>query len=194
MLALSPALSVGFRRNIMLKYTAAFSFVLALAVPLSAHADSPSIKSGTPVIYLADNLDEKDKLGWCIDTEGRGFAETLQSHSCKPAGRGDSDTQFSYHEASGTIQSVPYEGKCMTLSDPENAVWPFGLLDCVPGKESQKFVYDQASMEIWIGSDPSKCVVVATDSIAAGPFMSRDLILADCDSVETQFKQWVVKD
>ena len=103
------------------------------------------------------------------------------------------DTQFSYDVESGQIRSVAFEGKCMSLSDPENKVRPFGLLDCVSGEGSQKFVYDSQSMEIRIGSDTSNCVVVATESMAAGPYMSRDLTYANCGSVEEKFKQWVVK-
>ena len=49
-------------------------------------------------------------------------------------------------------------------------------------------------MEIRISSETSKCVVVAPNSISAGPFMSRDLIYANCRSVENKYKQWVVKD
>ncbi len=177
----------------MLKQIAIFSIVMALATPITAHSKAPDLKSGTPVIYLADNLDEKDNLGWCIDTEGKGFAEKLQSHSCKPASDGGTDTQFSYDSKSGQISSVPFKGKCMTYNDPKNAVWPFGLVDCVPGKASQKFIYDKSSMEIHIGSTPSKCVIVASKSIKAGPFMSRDLISADCASVENKYKQWIIK-
>ena len=120
-------------------------------------------------------------------------AETLQSHSCKQASRGVTDTQFSYDGASGQIRSVPYNDKCMTFSDPDNKVWPFGLLDCEADNPSQKFVYDATSMDIRIGSDQAKCVVVAPKSITAGPYMSRDLIYADCKSVEKKFKQSVVK-
>ena len=177
----------------MLKQTMIAGAMIFFLGPVAAVAEPPVLQSGTPVIYLSDNLDERDKLGWCIDTRGRGFAETLQAHSCKPAGHGDMDTQFSYDAESGQIRSVPYAGKCMTLSDPENRAVPFGLLDCVSGEASQKFVYDSRSMEIRIDSDTSKCVVVAPDSRGAGPFMSRDLILANCGSVEEKFRQWIVK-
>ena len=53
----------------------------------------PVIQTKGPLVYLADNLGEEKKLGWCIDTEGKGFHEPLQSHSCKPEG---ADTQFKY--------------------------------------------------------------------------------------------------
>ena len=177
----------------MLKQAAIAGAMIVCLGPVAAEAEAPVLRSGTPVIYLADNLDEKDKLGWCIDTRGRGFADTLHAHSCKPAGPGPRDTQFSYDAESGQIRSVAFDGKCMAFSDPENEVLPFGLLDCASGEASQKFVHDPKSMEIRIGSDATKCVVVGPHSAAAGPFMSRDLIHADCGSVETKFKQWIVK-
>ncbi|GAM67021.1 hypothetical protein JCM19236_3351 [Vibrio sp. JCM 19236] len=148
---------------------------LCLVVSCSAFASAPDLKSATPVIYLADNLEEKDNLGWCIDTDGRGFSELLQAHSCKPAAEEPLDTQFRYIIETGQIRSVPYANKCMTLSDPENLTHPFGLLDCVQGQKSQQFVYDADSMEIRIHSDLSKCVLVAEEAIIAGPYMSRDL-------------------
>ena len=63
----------------------------------SAHKISyrtpPELQTPEPVIYLADNIDEQDALGWCIDTLGRGWSEQLQTHSCKPQG---GDVQFAY--------------------------------------------------------------------------------------------------
>ena len=178
----------------MLKHAMIAGTVIFLFGSNAAEAEPPVLQSGTPVIYLADNLDEKDKLGWCIDTEGRGFAETLHAHSCKPEGRDARDTQFSYDAESGQIQSVAFEGKCMAFSDPDNEERPFGLLDCVPEEASQKFVYDPQSMEFRIGSDTSKCVVVGPESSGAGPFMTRDLLYADCGSLEDKLKQWVVRE
>ncbi|MBT0955819.1 hypothetical protein IV417_00350 [Alphaproteobacteria bacterium KMM 3653] len=78
------------------------------------------------MIHLADNLNEKAKLGWCIDTVGRGLSDQLHAHSCKPTG---DDVLFSYAE-NGVISSATYEGKCMAYSAPENAERPFGLVDC----------------------------------------------------------------
>lgn len=175
-----------------LKYITLLSMGLMLFAQSVVHAEAPDLKSGMPVIYLADNLDEKDQLGWCIDTRGRGFAEKLQAHSCKPARDGGNDTQFSYHSGSGQIRSVPYENKCMTLNDLEDKESPFHLLDCKEGEASQKFVYDAESMEIQLGSDVSTCVVVAASSKSAGPFMSRDLLPVDCESADKTVKQWVV--
>ena len=176
----------------MIKLSSSTMWVILVLVSFGAGADAPNLKSGTPVIFLADNLDEKDQLGWCIDTEGRGFAEKLQSHSCKPKRQRALDTQFDYEADSGQIRSVAFAGKCMTFKDPDNKVWPFWLQDCVSGDASQQFVYDSGSMELRIGSNPSKCVVVAPASIAAGPFMSRDLLVDDCRSIDTKFKQWVI--
>lgn len=160
--------------------------------PFVVNAEAPTLQSAAPVIYLADNLDEKDKLGWCIDTEGRGFAETLQAHSCKPDRGKANDTQFAYNADTGQIQSVAFEGKCMTLSSSNSDTHPFDLLDCADSQTSQQFSYDPKSMEIKLRSDGSKCVVVSNNSIIAGPFMSRDLIYQDCTMVDAPYKQWVV--
>lgn len=167
---------------------------MSMCAPIGVLADAPVLKSGTPVIYLADNLDEKDQLGWCIDTKGRGFAENLQAHSCKPDRGQASDTQFSYHEASGQIRSVPFEGKCMTLNEGGSGDWPFTLVDCLEGNLAQQFSYDAKTKEIQLASDQSQCVVVADKSNSAGPFMSRELRSASCLSTEDRYKQWVVKD
>ncbi|MGH1483414.1 MAG: ricin-type beta-trefoil lectin domain protein [Geminicoccales bacterium] len=154
-------------------------------------AEAPVILTEGAVIYLADNLDEKDKLGWCIDTEGRGFAEQFQAHSCKPKG---GDTQFSFDAATGVIQSVAFDGKCMTLSDPDNQALPFGLLDCEQDEPAQQFAYDAETMQFKIAGDDTHFVAVAPISIAAGPFMSRDLILASCADTDPSIMQWVSRD
>ena len=51
-----------------------------------ANSNKPNIQSPNPIIYLADNLDEQDRLGYCIDTDGKDFSDSLQVHSCKPNG------------------------------------------------------------------------------------------------------------
>ena len=38
------------------------------AAPKLALDNAPIIQTPAPIIYLNDNLDEKDKLGWCFDT------------------------------------------------------------------------------------------------------------------------------
>ena len=67
-----------------------FLLLMALGVCLvgPAYAAPPDVKTPTPMIYLADNLDEKDGLEWCIDTVGRGLSDRLHAHSCKPRGGG----------------------------------------------------------------------------------------------------------
>ncbi len=154
-------------------------------------AASPNIQTPSPVIYLADNLDEKDQLGWCIDTLGRGFAEELQAHSCKPNG---GDVQFSIDATSQQIRSVEFNGKCMTLSAPENEAVPFGLKDCAADEPSQRYVYDQATMQIRFAGDETKCVSVATQSRSAGPFMSRDLKLTPCADTDEILMKWIVRE
>lgn len=160
---------------------------------ISAHADTPSdgpnIQAEGPIIYLKDNLDEQANLGWCIDTEGKGFSDQLQAHSCKPEGY---DTLYYYDEPSSMVQSVEFVEKCMAFNAPENAVNPFGLVDCAEDDMSQKFIYDKDSMEIRIFTDEATCVTVAETIIEAGPYQSRDLIAAPCKDLDASFKQWTV--
>ncbi len=163
---------------------------LLFLAPLITTAEAPDIQTKGTVIYLADNLNEEAKLGWCIDTQGRGFSDKLHSHSCKPGG---GDTQFSFNETSGMIQSVEFKGKCMTLNNPEDTDVPFGLLDCIDGEVTQQFIYDSDSMEFRIATDDSKCVAVAEPIIEAGPFQSRHLIFAPCADLSPGFKQWVIR-
>merc|ERR1719316_2658610 len=82
---------------------------ILLCIALPTDAGSPDLKTPEPVIYLADNLDEKDNLGFCIDTVGKGLSEKLHAHSCKPKG---GDVQFYYNAASRQIVSATYSGKC----------------------------------------------------------------------------------
>ena len=78
--------------------TAACSEGVIAETPVSPAANTPIIQTNPPFIILNDNLDEKDKLGWCFDTKGWGFTEQLHAHSCKPAG---DDVLFSYDDVSG---------------------------------------------------------------------------------------------
>ena len=63
-----------------LSWTGTTAFLLMCALPISANALPPELQTAAPVIYLADNLDERSNLGWCIDTVGRGFGDQLQAH------------------------------------------------------------------------------------------------------------------
>jgi len=70
--------------------------LLLLFIPLVSFGQPlPILQTPSPVIYLADNLDEQDQLGYCIDTRGRGFNEKLHAHSCKAKG---GDVQFFYNK------------------------------------------------------------------------------------------------
>ncbi len=163
---------------------------LLLLIPMAAYAAPPDLKTPAPVIYLADNLDEKDKLGWCIDTVGRGFGERLHTHSCKPRG---GDVQFLYDEAARRIASATFSGKCATLTAPAAAGVSLGLVDCSKDSAEQAFDYDGKAMEFRPGGDPTLCLVAGDASRSAGPFMSRGLGLAPCGSTDAGFKQWRIK-
>ncbi|MGL4237430.1 hypothetical protein, partial [Tabrizicola sp.] len=92
------------------------------------------------------------------------------------------------------IASVEFAGKCMTLSAPDSAEIPFGLHNCVQNEPSQEFVYDAMTQQIRLTSDPATCVAVGQTSRAAGPFMSRDLTIAQCDGTEPVYLEWVIRD
>ena len=162
----------------------------SIALCNTAMAEAPALQTPAPVIYLADNLDEVDALGWCIDTLGRGFSEQLQAHSCKPQG---GDVQFFFDGETGQIQSAEFAGKCMTLSEPENEAVPFGLKDCLENDASQQFAYAAETMQFTLASDETLCLSVAETSRSAGPFMSRDLKLTPCQGTDSVFMQWIIK-
>jgi hypothetical protein len=159
----------------------------ALVLTLPALAESPDLKTPAPVIYLADNLDETDKLGWCIDTQGRGFGENLHAHSCKPQG---GDVQFSFDEKTGQIRSVAFSDKCMELIAPDDLRIAFGLRDCIGDRTQQQFEFDQSIGHILPVSHPDSCVGVGETSRRAGPFLSRDLILISCAMVAPELIMW----
>ncbi len=162
----------------------------SIALCNTAMAEAPALQTPAPVIYLADNLDEVDALGWCIDTLGRGFSEQLQAHSCKPQG---GDVQFFFDGETGQIQSAEFADKCMTLSEPENEAVPFGLKDCLENDASQQFAYATETMQFTLASDETLCLSVAETSRSAGPFMSRDLKLTPCQGTDSVFMQWIIK-
>ena len=155
-----------------------------------AEAAPPSLLTPGPVIYLADNLDEQDRLGWCVDTVGRGFGERLHAHSCKPQG---GDVQFAYDAEARRIVSATFAGKCATLTGPVAAGTSLGLVDCAKEAASQDFDYDRDAMAFQPGSDRTLCLAVGAASRSAGPFMSRDLLLAPCAPTDARYRQWRVK-
>ncbi|MDE0030789.1 MAG: hypothetical protein OXU42_15470 [Deltaproteobacteria bacterium] len=164
--------------------------LLLLLIPVAALAAPPDLRTPAPVIYLADNLDEKDRLGWCIDTVGRGFGERLHAHSCKPRG---GDVQFRYDSEAQRIASATYDGKCATLTAPAAAGVSLGLVDCAKDSAAQIFDYDAKAMEFRPGADKTLCLVAGASSRSAGPYMSRALELAPCASTDLARKQWRIK-
>ena len=163
---------------------------LLLLAPVAAIAAPPVLQTPEPVIYLADNIDEQEELGWCIDTLGRGWSEQLQTHSCKPQG---GDVQFAYGRDSRQIMSVEFPGKCATLHEPAAAGVSFDLLDCSSTSSAQLFSYDAETLEFTPENDRSLCITAGAESRTAGPFMARTLELAPCASTDDAFKQWIVK-
>ena len=172
------------------KVIAHLVLLLLLGLPAAAYAAPPDLKTPAPVIYLADNLDEQDRLGWCIDTVGRGYGERLHAHSCKPRG---GDVQFRYDEAARRIASATFQGKCAALLKPAAGGVTLGLLDCAKDAKGQVFDYDAAAMEFRPGADSTLCLVAGAASRSAGPYMSRDLALAPCASTDAKLKQWRIK-
>ena len=161
-----------------------------LLVAASAIAAPPVLQTPEPVIYLADNIDEQDELGWCIDTLGRGWSEQLQTHSCKPQG---GDVQFAYDSEARRIESVEFPGKCATLHEEAAVGVSLDLLDCSSGSTAQLFIYDTETLEFTPENDRSLCIAAGADSRTAGPFMARTLELAPCASTDAALKQWIVK-
>ena len=162
---------------------------IAFVVAQLALADEANVRTPAPVIYLLDNLDEADGLGWCIDTLGRGYAEHLHAHSCKPQG---GDVQFSFDPEYGSVRSVAFQGKCV-VDLPLGSRTVFGLADCDPDDPKQGFGYEPGSLSLHDAQNPARCIAVGNVSRSAGPFMSRDLVWADCESVDPKLRSWIVR-
>lgn len=169
----------------MIKHVAVLIGLLSLVTSF-AFAESPDLRTPSPVIFLADNLDEADQLGWCIDTVGRGFAESLHAHSCKPRG---GDVQFSYDSEAMQISSFPYRGKCMELVSLQE---PLGLLDCAD-KAAQRFEFADENGRIHPDDRPDLCLTVGEASRSAGPYMSRGLGFQTCEDGLAERQIWVFK-
>ena len=164
-------------------------YILLFIASDFVYAQPPEIQTLSPVIYLADNLDENENLGWCIDTKGRGFSETLHAHSCKPRG---GDVQFKFDVSNGQIQSHQFSNKCLTILNKSNQI-AFGLFDCKHNSEFQIFIYDNPQGEFRPKNNNNLCIVVGLESRKAGPFMSRNLELKKCSTIEKKYKKWIVK-
>jgi len=164
-----------------------------LAVVGTAQAEAPALKNTGPIIYLADNLDKKDKLGYCIDTQDRGQTERIQAHSCKPntTKSQDRDVLFSYDDVSGKIEHAEFAGFCLTIN-AVGSTTALGLYECEDEKPAQQFTHNQESGSLTPRADESFCLSVADASRNAGPFMSRALELQPCASTSQELRTWVV--
>lgn len=172
-----------------------FTLICALAaIGTSVWAEAPHVPSDAPYIVLADNLDEPNGYGFCLDTAGRDLSDFAQAHTCKPAVKDDAgnpkpnDTQFRYDGDTMRVESVAYPGVCVqVLMSPYMTA--FGLLDC-DDHPRQKFVLSPDDQTLRMGEDPSQCVSVVSVTSAAGPWSSRQLALTPCDTTEDLLKQW----
>ncbi|MCP9235235.1 RICIN domain-containing protein [Lewinella sp. JB7] len=153
-------------------------------------ANAPDIQSPEPIIYLADNLDEQDRLGYCIDTGGRGFGDSLHVHSCKPTGE---DVLFYYDEETQQIRSATYPGfSAATVGGPSIGM-KISLVESDPASSEQKFIYDKASGEFRPRDNTELCLAAGSESDDAGPYMSRTLTLQPSESTDKKLKTWIIK-
>ena len=157
----------------------AVSIALCAMLPVAALAESPALQTPAPVLYLADNLDEPDALGYCLDTVGRGLSDRAHLHSCKPRG---GDVQFMYDDQ-GQIKSATFDDLCLDVSNG------FALTRCTGGA-GQVFTWSDTA-ELRLAADPELCLASAPESRRAGPFVARDLVLADCETTPVDLKTWV---
>eukprot|EP00903_Cladosiphon_okamuranus_P001265 g1263.t1 len=169
---------------------AALAAAFLLAGTLDTHAAPPDLKTPAPVIFLADNLDENQNLGFCIDTVGRGLSDRLHAHSCKPQG---GDIQFLFDPSSGQIRSATFDNLCAELLEPASAGGKLGLLSC-SGSPLQVFTYDTGKLEFRPKGVAELCLASPGETRQAGPFVSRDLALAACADTPAAQKQWVIQE
>ncbi|NQY61848.1 hypothetical protein [Cognatishimia sp.] len=155
------------------------SIALCAMLPVAALAESPALQTPAPVLYLADNLDEPDALGYCLDTVGRGLSDRAHLHSCKPRG---GDVQF-MHDDQGQIKSATLDDLCLDVSEGS------ALTRCAGGA-GQVFTWSDTA-ELRLAADPDLCLASAPESRRAGPFVARDLVLASCETIPIDLKTWV---
>lgn len=167
----------------------ASALTISCVSALPVVAEAPNLRTPAPVIFLADNLNEKDGLGWCIDTLGRGFSTDLQTHSCKPQG---GDVQFDFDTDTGAIRSAAFPDYCVTHR-PGGQPTEFGLVTCDADDLLQRFAYDPETGALTPADAPDQCIAAGAASRSAGPFMSRELVLTDCADTDPDLRRWVVK-
>lgn len=142
------------------------------------------VPTPAPVIYLEDNLDEVQNLGYCLDTVGRGLSDRMHAHSCKPQG---GDVQFVYDDEAKRIESHAFPGLCMEIGEDGG----FRLLDCSESP-AQTVVFDAETGLLHPGGIDELCIGTGPDSRQAGPFQSRDLVINACNALPSELKTWVV--
>lgn len=154
------------------------------------NSNAPNIQSPDPIIYLADNLDEQDKLGYCIDTDGKDFSDSLQVHSCKPNG---DDVLFYYDEETQQICSATYQGFSAAMIGGPKVGMTISLVKSEPESSEQKFIYYKESGEFRPKENTQLCLAAGSKSDDAGPYMSRTLSLQPTESTDKKLKTWVIK-
>lgn len=168
--------------------------VLAM-IGATASAEAPQVPSDPPFIVLADNLDEPNGYGFCLDTAGRDLSDFAHTHSCKPVAQDASgntipnDTQFTYDPGTMRVESVAFPGVCMQVL-MSNYLTAFGLLGC-NDHPRQKFVLSSEDQTLRLHQDQTMCVSVAAETLEAGPWSRRDLALTPCNETEDQLKHWI---
>ncbi|MEM8569837.1 MAG: RICIN domain-containing protein [Pseudomonadota bacterium] len=167
-----------------------------IAIGSASHAAPPEVPSEAPYIVLSDNLDEPNGYGFCLDTSGPGRSDLMQTHSCKPAAEGEprdyagNDTRFLYDAATGRIASYAFEGMCLQVLRARDET-AFGLLEC-SDHPRQEIIYESGDQTLRLGEDPDLCLGVAPETVPAGPWVKRSLVLERCDRLEDALKQWTV--
>ncbi len=157
--------------------------------PAADTLNAPIIQTPSPLIHLADNLDEQDQLGWCIDTRGNGFNEDLHAHSCKPNG---GDVQFFYDEVTLQICSVEYTGFCVEMTGGAVAGMSLNLVESNTNSVDQRFVYNEDSGEFNPEAAIDLCLSAGDTSAEAGIYMSRSLTLERSSETDKSLKKWVI--
>lgn len=161
-----------------------------------AYADAPEVPTAAPYIVLSDNLDEPNGYGFCLDTYGPGKSDLMHTHSCKPQEEGQprdyagNDTRFNYNSNTGQIASYAFNGVCMQALIASD-VTVFALLEC-SDHPRQKFIYDDTDQTLRLAGEKEHCISVASETVPAGPWVKRPLMLQKCEEVDASLKQWNV--
>lgn len=90
------------------------------------------------VLYLVDNLDEFDVLGYCLDIVGCGLLDCVYLYFCKFCG---GDVQFMYDDQ-GQIKFVIFDDFCFDVLEG------FVLICCIGGV-GQVFIWLDM-VELWL--------------------------------------------